>query len=110
MSNLADLLKQVSGSNSKAIDLVGNVLGTLADVSGGVGAVVELLGLFVANDNTIVSKLNDIETEIQRDFAMLHAEQRAQNILNRLNSLDPPIAQAQTVRSEEHTSDLQSHS
>jgi hypothetical protein len=97
MSNTSDLLNQLAGANNGPISLVGNVLGTLADVSGSVQAVVDLIGLFVNSNQEIVSQLNDLETEIQNDFAALNAELRAENILIRLNSLDPAVAEAQAA-------------
>ena len=102
MSNLSDLLKQIAGVNSGAVDLLGNTLGAIADLSGGVGAIVgaitELIGLFsLSNDNGVVAKLNDIQAEMEQDFAALNAHVRAENILARQNNLDPAFAQAQAV-------------
>src|SRR5271165_3360133 len=104
MSNLGDLLNQVTESNDGAIKLAGNVIGTLADIAGAAGAVgavvnavVGLIGNFINDDQEILSKLSDIQNQIRSSFAALDAELRAENILNRLNSLDPALAQAQAV-------------
>jgi hypothetical protein len=98
MSNSADLLKDISGSDNKAVGLLGSFIGTLADLSGGIQAISTLVNLFASNDNAeILAKLSDIQTAIQRDFAALQAETRAANILSRLANLDPAIAQAQAV-------------
>jgi hypothetical protein len=98
MSNIADLLKDISGSDNKAVGLLGSFIGTLADLSGGIQAISTLVNLFASNDNAeILAKLSDIQTAIQRDFAALQAETRAANILSRLANLDPAIAQAQAV-------------
>ena len=86
------------------VQFAGNILGTLADASGAAGAVVGASDLFISNDDALESKLNDIESAIQQGFttieqeiAIIDAAQRAQNILFRLNNLDPAAAQAQTV-------------
>jgi hypothetical protein len=64
MSNTSDLLNQLGVANAAPIGLVGNVLGTLADVAGSVQAVASLIGMFVNSNQEILSKcLTEKETE-----------------------------------------------
>ena len=46
MSNLSDISTQLAVPQTEAFKLVGNLIGSLADVSGAVGAVVGLIDLF----------------------------------------------------------------
>lgn len=97
MSNISDLLNNVAEANNGAITLAGNVIGSLADISGAVSLVVGAVDLFLNDDQEILTQLNNIQTQIQEGFAAAAAEARAANILNRLNNLDPALAQAQSV-------------
>ena len=97
MSNLADLLKQLSGANTAAINLAGNALGTLADLSGAVAAVTEVIGLFVSKADDITPELQAIRDQLNQDFSALNADQRAAHILDRLRDLDAPYARSLTV-------------
>jgi hypothetical protein len=97
MSNVSDLLNNIEFAQNGATALAGNILGSLADVGGAVQAVVSIISLFINKDQEILTKLSDLQTEIRKNFAALNAELRAEHILNRLNSLDPALAQAQAV-------------
>jgi len=97
VSNLGDLLKDVTGSNSKAVGLIGDVLGTAADISGAVGLVADVIGLFAGGDPTQAA-LQNILTTIQNDFHQLNADLQAENIINTYRELDDQVtspAQAQ---------------
>jgi hypothetical protein len=94
---MSELLEGIAGKENQAVNFIGSTLGALADLGGGIEAVVGLVGIFLADDNTMLGNLEEIETEIQQGFAGVHAEQRVQNILNRWNNLDPAVAQAQAV-------------
>jgi hypothetical protein len=82
----------------------GDTLGALADLGGGIGAVTGLIDTFLSQNNKdlldIKSRLQDIEDTIKQKFAQLNAEQRAEQILDRLRDLDPAIASAQPVYDE----------
>jgi|SRR5271165_5233728 len=102
MSDINDLLKSLAGDNNDAVNLVGGVIGTLAnfaDISGGSQVLLGLINLFSSSpqDDPVLGKLHDLQTEIHQGFAAVNAEARAQNILTRWNNLDPPVAQAQSV-------------
>ncbi len=97
MSNISELLNNVAEANNGAITLAGNVIGSLADISGALNLVVGAIDLFLNDDQEILTQLNNIQTQIQEGFAAVAAEARAANILNRLNNLDPALAQAQSV-------------
>ncbi|HZV77206.1 MAG TPA: hypothetical protein VFF63_05580 [Candidatus Babeliales bacterium] len=97
MSNISELLNTVAEANNGAITLAGEVIGSLADIGGAVNLVVSAIDLFLNDDQEILTQLNNIQTQIQNGFAAMAAEERAANILNRLNNLDPALAQAQSV-------------
>lgn len=96
MSNLSEALNAIGVSDGTAVKAIGAGLGLLADLSGGVSAITGVIGLFVGGGDQTAAQLGAIQQSIAAGFAQLGAEQRAQHILDRLNSLDPAIAQAQT--------------
>jgi hypothetical protein len=97
MSNLADFLNATGFKHAEAINLAGDAIGTLADISGAVDAVIGLISILISLSDDTSSKLSEIQVEIAQLFTEMRAEQRAQHILDRLNNLDPAIAQAQTA-------------
>jgi hypothetical protein len=101
MSNLSDLLKNLQVKDGAAVQLAGNALGTLADLAGGIGgaasAISGAIDLITNKQDEMVQKLDEVLNEIHNDFGELKAEQRAQHILDRLNNLDPAIADALKV-------------
>src|SRR6266403_3205566 len=97
MSNLSDLLKGVSGSNSQAIELIGNSLGTLADLSGALGTITSVISLFISQDDNTQIQLKEIQDTLKKNFAELRADLRANNILNWENSFAEPVANARSA-------------
>ena len=67
MSNLADLLKQLSGANTAAINLAGNALGTLADLSGADRRGHRVFGPFVSKADDITPELQAIKTSLNHE-------------------------------------------
>ena len=95
MSNLEDLLGGVVGENSEAVHFFGNILGTLADLSGAAGTIVGIVDFFVSQDqNQAVAKLGAIQSTLAANFAALHKDFEAGNILAWENNLAGPLATA----------------
>jgi hypothetical protein len=97
MSNLSDLLKSVAAPNTAAIDVIGNSLGTLADLSGGVAAVAGAIGLFVSQDNKTEAELEKLQTVLKANFDAIKEDLKANNILTWENSFAQPVADARSV-------------
>lgn len=74
MSNLSDLLNNTSNSNASAF--LGNVLGTAADISGGIGFVLMVMDWLQGDQSE--AALQNILTTIQNDFAQLNAGDKAE--------------------------------
>lgn len=104
MSDQSDLLTSLGSLNGEVTGAASVVLGSVSSMYGAVGSVVslvsgifQLIDQFVNSNQEILDKLNQLETTLQNDFKHLGEELRVTNLLNRLNSLDPASAQAQTV-------------
>ena len=97
MSNLSDISTQLAVPQTEAFKLVGNLIGSLADVSGAVGAVVGLIDLFESSNDQVSAELQQLQTAIEKGFSSLQLQQAAADIIARNNSLAPAVAQAQTV-------------
>lgn len=95
MSNLGDLMNDINGKNYATLQVLGNVLGTVADSSSTVGVVIGLVDLFISQGDDTKAKLDEILKTIQQDFAQLHEELKAENTLARLRDLDSGIIQAE---------------
>jgi hypothetical protein len=100
MSNLADLLRNITDSSKNELDDVGNLLGTMADISGAIGFIGMVAGLF----DTGQSDLSAIEDAIKNGFAQLGKEAEGDQILQRNTTLNgyiaPALTQLETVQAE----------
>jgi hypothetical protein len=97
MSNLADLLKDIADENATPIQLLGDSIGTIADLAGTVGFVVSVVDLLIGNGGDTKAQLQQILTTIQNDFALLAAAQNAENIIARLTNQVNALGDAQAV-------------
>jgi hypothetical protein len=87
MSNLSDLLKAITDSNSSAVGIAGDVIGTAADFSGAAGAVLQLIGLFAPKDD----ELQNLLQTIQSGFSQLQLQGSASDKLQRMRDIDQGI-------------------
>lgn len=100
MSNLADLLKDIGDKNSTPVALIGDTIGTLADVAGGVGAIVALVGLFTGAGDQTEAELQNILSTMNADFAQLNADLRAENLILAQTNIANQVAAAQAQLGE----------
>jgi hypothetical protein len=95
VSNLADLLNDISNKNASAISVVGDTIGTIADVTGVVGAITTIVSLAEGDDTPTL--LQNILTAIQNAFQQLSVELKAENTIQRLTNLANALAPAQAI-------------
>jgi hypothetical protein len=92
-SNLANFLKDISKKNAEKAQLLGDFIGTVADVSAVVSTIISVVGFF---ENMGADPLQPIVDELRRDFQQLGAELKAENIItrrtNQVNALGPARA------------------
>ena len=101
MSNLSDLINQITDASKDELDDLGNLLGTMADLSGAIGfieMVSQLLG-------TGQPDLSAIEEAITNGFMQLGKEEEGNQILQRNTTLNgyigAALTQLQTVQAEQ---------
>ncbi len=97
MSNSSDLLTQLGVQNGFISSLAGNLIGTLADFSGGVGAIAGLIESFESSDNQIAAALSQLQTDLEQGFAQIDATLRATQIVSRQQALVASTAQAEAT-------------
>jgi hypothetical protein len=102
--NTANVLKDISGVNSKAINTFSDIIGFVADLSG-VGAVIgAVIGLIDNFFNIGQPDLQAIQDAINKGFTQLGKEQEAAQILQRNTTLNgymgPALTQLQTLQAE----------
>lgn len=97
MSNSSDLLTQLGVQNGFISSLAGNLIGTLADFSGGVGAIAGLIKSFESSDNQIAAALSQLQTDLEQGFAQIDATLRATQIVSRQQALVASTAQAEAT-------------
>jgi hypothetical protein len=100
MSNLSDLINNITDASKDEQDDIGNLIGTLADISGAIGfiqLVSQLLG-------TGQPDLSAIQNAIENGFAQLGKVEEGNQILQRNTTLNgyigPALTQLQTVQAE----------
>jgi hypothetical protein len=96
-SNLANLLHDVSGTNAKAFQTLGDAIGTLADVVGGVIPVASFIGVALKLIGSGPDELQQIEDAIKNLFHQLQQDQRASNLLTSLTNLQNQYSAAMTA-------------
>jgi hypothetical protein len=67
--NIADLLNNLSGTNSSAINTLSSAIGAVADAGGAASPVLAVVNLFTSQPDP----LQPILDEIEKDFAELFA-------------------------------------
>jgi hypothetical protein len=87
MANLGDLAKDLNDKDGSAIDAVGAAFGTIADFGGAITSVIQLVELFLPQDN----QLADILTAIQSDFEQIDQILGAEDKLERMRDIDSGI-------------------
>jgi hypothetical protein len=96
MSNLSDLINNISFTAKGALGDLGNLIGTMADLSGAIG--------FIQLLDSGQSDLSAIEEAISNGFAQLGKEEEGNQILQRNTTLNgyigPALTQLQTVQAE----------
>src|SRR6516225_8805925 len=92
-SNTGVLLNEVFGTNSKAVDAIGSVVGAVADVSGAVGAAVGIADLFISQPDP----LQPILDTVQKDFAQLYAALEARQNEEDWRNLAKLVSDAEDV-------------
>ena len=97
MSNLSELLNGITGSNSEAVALIGNSLGVLADVSGGAGAILQIIGLFTSANDQVGAQLEKIQTTLLENFTLLNSREKAMVVTQRENRLNDAFREADGV-------------
>jgi len=100
MSNLADLLRNITDSSKNELDDLGNVLGTMADISGAYGFLELVEGLFDSGQ----SDLSAIQNAITNGFMLLGKVAEGDQILQRNTTLNgyigPALTQLESVQAE----------
>jgi hypothetical protein len=105
VSNLSDLLDDITSSDTDAVSLLGDALGTAADISGGIGFVTSVMGLLTGGADPTKQALQNILDTVQKDFAELGANDKANNIIQTYRELDDNVtsaAQTQLVQLQAH--------
>jgi hypothetical protein len=100
MSNLADLLNDIGSGNAAPTAALGDLIGTISDVSGvlgTVGAVVSILNLLTGGDSATAAQVQEILTTIQNDFAQLNAADKAQSLIAALTNVTNALGPAKTA-------------
>lgn len=92
MSNAADLLEELGAKNALGVGLFGGVAGIFADLAG----VIEIVNLLSKNHD-IENALADIQNALREAFSQLHADDRAQRILDREGKLADAYALSDSV-------------
>jgi hypothetical protein len=96
--NLANILNDIAGGNTAAINTVSDLIGTVADLSGAAGgilAVVEGL-LNVGKPSEVTLALEALAKTINTDFTELNQALNAQSIAERNTKLTEYLAKAET--------------
>ena len=92
-SNIGNLINDVFGTNSKAVDAIGSAVGAVADVSGAVGAAVAIADLFISQPDP----LQPILDTLQKDFAQLYAALEARQNEEDWRNLAKLVSDAEAV-------------
>jgi hypothetical protein len=90
MSNLSDISTQLAVPQTEAFKLVGTLIGTLADISGAVSAVVGLIDLFESSNDQVSAELQQLQNAIEKGFSSLQLQQAAADIMCATTASLPP--------------------
>jgi hypothetical protein len=90
MSNLSDLIDAIEKSHSDAVNLTGDILGTLADASGALGFV-QLTVDFIEGLTSQDLSLQNLLSAIQAGFSQLQGQISASDKLQRMRDVDQGI-------------------
>jgi hypothetical protein len=97
VSNLSDLVNQITDSSKDELDDLGNLLGTMADISGAIGFIELVAGLAGID-------LSGIDQATQSAFLQLEKVAEGNQILQRNTTLNgyigPALTQLETVQAE----------
>jgi hypothetical protein len=110
MSNLSDLMKDIFHEQNDAITKAGDILGTLADLSGAVGSVqlgISVVESIVGQDDQLQDMFNAIMNEFQQVNQMLRTEEklaRMRDVDNGINSAVGVFQQLPAMLIEPHLS------
>jgi hypothetical protein len=100
MSNLSDLINNITDASKDEQDDIGNLIGTMADISGAIGFI-QLVSQLLGTGQPDLSAILDA---IQSGFAQLGKEEEGNQILQRNTTLNgyigPALTQLQTVQAE----------
>lgn len=88
--------RTASGTVDMVLNLAGDGLGAAADISGAIGLVQFVFSLVDKVQGNDV-QLSDILSKMQDMFRQMHADQRAENTLERLRDLEGSIVSAESV-------------
>jgi hypothetical protein len=97
MGSLSDLLNDMGNSNTDPMKFLGDAFGTVAQFSGYLGAAVGIVNSLMGKGDQTQIKLDQILSEIKKDFHALQAEQRAQNIVTKLTNLGDQLAAPKSI-------------
>jgi len=102
MANLDDLLNAVVDSDTNALSVAADFIGTLADLSGA-GAFLSAVLMFTGQQpDPVTAALQALQNAIETDFQQLTQQLNAQQILDRntnlTNQLGPALAQLQGLQ------------
>jgi hypothetical protein len=104
MSNLSDLINNITDASKDEQDDIGNLIGTMADLSGAIGFIQLVSQLLGAGE----PDLSAIQSAIENGFAQLGKVEEGNQILQRNTTLNgyigPALTQLQTV--QERTKDV----
>jgi hypothetical protein len=90
MSNLSDLMKDIFSIENNATKQAGDIIGTMADLSGAVG-LVQLVESIVDQDNQLQDMFNAIMNEFLQVNQLLKAEEKLARMRDVDNGINPAV-------------------
>jgi len=96
-NNTANALNDSFDINSQFVNEFGSWIGTIADWAGAFAGISGLVGTIIGLLSPSSDPLKPIEDEIKAQFALLDAVVKAQNIIDRWNSTNTELADAEDV-------------
>jgi hypothetical protein len=96
-SNLANFLKDIGVTNAAAFQGLGDAIGTLSDVIGGVVPVVSFIGVALKLFGGGPDELQQVLSAIKDLFHQLQQDQKGEDLIARLTNLQNDYSQAMTA-------------
>ena len=97
MADASTSLNLIQDTNTTAIKGVVDGLGALADIAGGVGAIVTVIDFIIGANQHATQSLGDIQKMLKQEFALLNARVKADSIARRESELNDAYREADSV-------------